>query len=137
MEPVQPEASVVQPGLEIRYVNEFVYAFSGMHNVASSNIEHLNFTTGSGVIVGTISCMGSVDTANAALGGVTAFTIAFNGITVFKIKTDTEHEDMPSVQTVPIMIPPFTLVEVNADSTNSDVGLETSATIAGRVYGVV
>jgi len=133
-EGIPPTASTVVPGLSLNYVGEYAYAYSGMHNVASANVEHLAFTSGSGIIVGTISCMGSVDTANAALGGVTAFTIAFNGVTAFKIKTDTEAEDMPSVQTVPIIIPPFTLVEVNADSNNSDVGLETSVTIAGRVY---
>ena len=132
---VQPNASVASTGLGIRYIGEHCYAYSGMHNVASNNVEHLSFISGSGVIVGTISCMGSVDTANSALGGVTAFTIAYNGVITFKIKTDTEAEDMPSVQTVPIIIPPFTVVEVNADSNNADVGLETSATITGRVYG--
>jgi len=135
MPPVQPSASVSATGLGIRYVEKFVYAFSGMHNVASTNVEHLSFTSGSGVIVGKISCMGSVDTTNPGLGGVTAFTITFNKVITFKIKTDTGAEDMPSVQTVPIIIPPFTLVEVNADSDNSDVGLETSATITGRFYG--
>ena len=135
MAPVQPSASVAATGLGIRYVGDYAYAYSGMHNVAASNVEHLSFTSGSGVIVGKISCMGSVDTTNASLGGVTAFTISYNGVITFKIKTDTENEDMPSVQTVPIIIPPLTLVEVNADSNNADAGLETSATITGRVYG--
>jgi len=132
---IPPTASIVVPGLSLNYVGEYCYAYSGLIQIASTNVEQLNFTTGEGIIVGTISCYGVVDTANAALGATTAFTIAFNGVNAFKIKTDTENERMPSVQTAPIIIPPFTLVEVNADSNNADVGFESSVSIAGRVYG--
>jgi len=111
-----------------------VYAYSGMLQVASQNVIQLSFTTGSGYIDGTISIYGSVDDSNPTLGGSTAFTISFNGIAVFKIKTDTEPEDMPSVQTVPVIIPPYTEVLIEADSSNSDVGLRTAASITGIIY---
>jgi len=135
-EGIPPTASVVVPGLSLNYVAEYAYAYSGMHNVAASNVEHLAFTSGSGIIIGTISCMGSVDLTNPALGGTTMFTITFNGVNAFKVKAETSAGDMPTVQTIPIIIPPFTLVEVNVDSNNAAAGLETSVTIAGRVYDV-
>jgi len=124
--------SGTQKGLS--FILDRVYAYSGLIQVASTDTEQLSFHTGKQVIVGDISCYGSVDDSNPTLGGVTAFTIFFNGVKLFKIKTDTNAEDMPSVQTVPLIIPPLTEVIVNADSDNSDAGLRTAVSIAGRVY---
>ena len=111
-----------------------VYAYSGVVQVSGSNVTQLSFTTGSGYISGHISCYGSTDDTNPALGSVTTFSISFNGSIAFKIKTDTENEDMPSVQTVPIIIPPYTEVLVEADNTNADAGLRTAASITGIIY---
>jgi len=124
--------SGAQKGLS--FVLDRVYAYSGLVQVASTDTEQLSFQSGKQVIVGSISCYGSVDDSNPGLGSITAFTISFNGVKLFKIKTDTENEDMPSVQTVPLIIPPLTKVIVNADNNNADAGLRTAVSIAGRVY---
>ena len=49
---VQPEASVVQTGLGLSYLGEPVYAFSGLLPVSADVTTVLEFTTGSGYIVG-------------------------------------------------------------------------------------
>jgi hypothetical protein len=124
---------VAGAGLELNYVGEYCYAYSGVVQVASTNVKQLDFQTGKGIIQGHISCMGSVDDSNPALGSSTAFTISFNGVIVFKVKCDTENEDMPSVQTIPVVIPPYTGVTVEADNNNADAGLRTGASLTGRV----
>ena len=112
-----------------------VYAFSGVIQVATSNVTQLSFTTGSGYISGHVTCYGSVDDSNPDLGGTTAFTISFNGSIAFKIKTDTlVHRDSDSVRTVPVIIPPYTEVLIEADSGNADAGLRTAASITGIIY---
>ena len=124
---------VAGAGLELNYVGDYCYAYSGAVQVASTNVAQLDFQTGKGIIQGHISCMGSVDDSNPALGSSTAFTISFNGVIVFKVKCDTENEDMPSVQTIPVVIPPYTGVTVEADNNNADAGLRTGASLTGRV----
>ena len=41
---------------------------------------------------------------------------------------------MPSVQTIPVVIPPYTNVTIEADNNNADSGLRTGALLTGRVY---
>jgi len=116
--------------------NQNCYAYSGVVQVASTNVMQLDFKTNQETIVGHLSVYGSVDDSNSALGSSTAFTVSFNGVIMFKIKCDTESEDMPSVQTVPVLIPPYTEVTVEADNNNADAGLRTAASLTGRVYGM-
>jgi len=125
---------VAGAGLELNYVGNHAYAYSGVIQTATANVTQLDFQTGKGIIVGDISVYGCVDDSNPDLGGTTAFTISFNGVIIFKIKSDTlVHRDSESVKTVPVIIPPYTSVTIQADSSNSDAGLRTAASLTGRV----
>ena len=52
MDPVQPEASVVQTGLGIRYVQDWAYAYSGVVQANGADKTALDFISGTGLIVG-------------------------------------------------------------------------------------
>jgi len=136
MEPVvQPEASVVQTGLGISYLSDRVYAYSGLHQIASSDVLHLNFTTGSGFIVGNFICSGAVLPGTLASGTVSVFKINFNDLGIVVVKVDTDTEDMPTLLECPLVIPPLTKITVNVESGASTGNMKTSIQLIGRVYG--
>ena len=47
-------ASIASTGLGIRYIGEHAYAYSGVNLLTNSETSYLDFTTGSGYIVGKI-----------------------------------------------------------------------------------
>ena len=137
MDPVQPEASVVQTGLGIRYVGEHGYAFSGALQASGSDQTLFEFSTGTGVFVGSITCVGAVanNGTGIASGAYSAFTLTFNGLDVARFKTSTAgtSPDNEAHQTYPIIIPPLTQVKLIVFSSGTDG--KTTAIITGRVYG--
>lgn len=137
MEPVQPEASVVATGLGIRYIGEHCYAYSGAVGSSNTAFTLLQFSTGSGYSVGELTFTGGVEFLSGGLanGLVTAYQLLFNDLPIAIYKCDTNEEDMPSNITVPIIIPPFTKVEINTVSNVSDSADLVSASLTARVYG--
>lgn len=131
MEPVQPEASVVATGLGIKYIGQHCYAYSSAAALTpgEGEVTRLSFTTGSGYIVGELNALNG-DTS----GDTWAMSVYMNGTLIMDDKTNNAaggHSDTYNV--VPILIPPFTFVEVKllvaADSDSI------SAQLVGRVYG--
>jgi hypothetical protein len=135
MDPVQPEASVVQTGLGIRYIGDYVYAYSGAYGAETAASTKLEFTTGSGVIAGVFQLNTPVSTGT----GIQASTaqVLFNDEVVARIKTlgSTSNQGFSSSQTQDLIIPPFTKVEVIVTSTDDQAGQLGSVVITGRVYG--
>jgi len=138
MEPVQPEASVVQTGLGIKYIGtapQYCYAYSDMHQVTTGDVLHLDFTTGSGFIHAMFTGVGAVLPATPSAGSNTVYTIKLNDLTVATLPVETLQEDMPAYAPWPFIIPPFTHIVISALATHSDAGMKTSCQITGRVYG--
>lgn len=138
MAPIQPSASVAATGLGIRYIGEspmYAYAYSEMKQVASSDVLHLDFTTGSGFINATFTAVAAVLPGTLSDGVASMFKIEFNGLTIATVKVDSLQEDMPTVMILPLIIPPLTLVEINCESEGSTSNMKTSCQITGRVYG--
>ena len=77
---------------------------------------------------------GAVDTANLGLGDISGCTISFNGTNLFTVKMDTENEDMPNPMVFPLMIPPYTEVEVNVITDANTADHLTAVNLAGRIY---
>ena len=127
MDPVQPEASVAQTGLGIRYIGEHAYALSGIERDAGTggaNTTLLNFTSGAGYIRGTL------DFSNTSSGGQDVyFQLLFNEIEVIDLKEG-------SASLVPfkfnILIPPKTQVVAQWGSAGTFDG---NCFLVGRVYG--
>jgi len=136
MDPVQPEASIVQVGLGVRYVGQYAYAYSGLvANSGAAVYEGISFRTGSGIIVGEIRSFGWIDDTNITQGKDLLSRIKFNGLTIGLIKTEPAAADMPSYGRFKVVIPPLTLVEVELQSFESDANTYAGATLTGRVYG--
>ena len=135
---IQPSASIASPGLGLRYIGkEHCYAFTGA--VAASNTEQtvLDFTTGSGFIVATLTMTAPVKMTAAGItdGAYRGYNLAFNSQTVFRAKLETDNEDMPSLLEAQILIPPFTAVVLTCVDHANKADYLGTANITGRVYG--
>ena len=128
-------ASIASPGLGIRYIGNYVYAYSGTYGAAQAASTKLDFTSGSGVIIGVFQLNTPVSTGT----GIQASTaqIFFNDEKIALIKTlgSTSNQGFSSSQTQELIIPSFTKVEVIVTSTDDQAGQLGSVVITGRVYG--
>jgi len=126
MEIVQPEASVVQTGLGIRYVGDWAYAYSGIF-ASEAPSTYLDFTTGSGLIVAKFNLLYSTDAGDNA-----EYTIKLNDIDIFSAFATSATTPPMGLNPVRIILPPFTKVE-GIGSVGNDRTL--GFLMTGRVYG--
>jgi len=134
MAPVQPSASVVATGTGIRYIGTdptYCYSYSGKVSSAGPPTTILGpFTTGSGFIRAEVHF-----SYTAAGGGLTGddyeWIIYLNDIIIQSLVTTSQADHRPR----PIIIPPFTKVEIKSDNKSQDVAHDCYAVLTGRVYG--
>ena len=124
-------------GLELNYIGDHCYAYSGKFSSSTTTQTMINFNTGSGTIIARIQCNGATADINSSTvgnGATTTFTIKVNGIIVARIKTDTSTEDMPTTAENELILPPYTNLTVAAIGTENDDNLTPTINIIGRVY---
>jgi hypothetical protein len=131
----QDTASV---GLNLNVIGNYAYAYSGniTTDQASSELTMISFTTGNFLFVGTWTVCGTVPNKGGGVsgsGGLDQFHLSLNGITVQGLRTETNEEDMPSSDTIPIIIPPFTEVIITAISAKNDASWSFSTALHGSV----
>ena len=135
-EGIPPTASVVLPGLSLNYAGDFVYAFGGLIQINDSAVTHLSFTSGTGIISAKISMTGAVKASDINNGEAVLFICYLNDSAVFNVKLNPKLEGLPGETIMPIIIPPFTKVEVQATSVSTAADYVCSCVLAGRVYDV-
>jgi len=128
MAPVQPEASVVQIGLGIRYVGEYCYAYSGALVLETDFIDYLNFTSGSGVIVGKIQ----INADWSGIAGNTLYNEIYLNEELAIFERDTGNDYVPGAPVIHFIIPPFTKFQLQMKAAAATYA---SASFTGRVYG--
>ena len=134
-EGIPPTASTVVPGLSLNYVGSHSFAYSGAVQAATSNQTLFEFSTGTKLFVGKITCVGAIanNGTGVASGTYSAFTLTFNGLDVARFKTSTSgtSPDNEAHQTYPIIIPPYTEVKLVVFSAGTDG--QTTAIMVGKV----
>jgi len=135
MEPVQPEASVVQTGLGIRYIGNWAYAYSGLWASSTTESIELDFTTGSGIIVGTVQLNNPVDDDAPGSANVSTANIKFNGVSIAIISGSSTDNGTNRSVIQKVIIPPLTNVVVTVDSNGNESDRFGSLLLTGRVYG--
>ena len=120
-------------GSSINYIGDHAYATSGAFATSQTAQTMLSFTTGGHYIVGEFHFNSEIDFATIS-GGYSAYQIEFNGEVVSATKCGSASDDQQAYAQIKVLIPPYTLVVVKADSTN-DAGDHTlTALFTGRVY---
>jgi len=131
---MQPNASVAATGLGIRYIGKHCYAYSGRLEATTAGQTGLDFTTGSGFIVGEIQCNAYLQYDNVSLRQG-AFKISFNDLPISELTASDANEDMPASVTQKVLIPPLTKVTVETTASSDDSDNYATLTLIGRVYG--
>jgi len=132
-EGIPPTASVASVGPGIRFIGNYVYAYSGVINASSSSAADtgmLDFTSGIGLIMGTIAFQTTEVASNAIY-----LEVLFNGSTIIDGAWDNSGSGQATANTpIDIVIPPETRVEVKWGITGG-TGADATVQIIGRVYG--
>ena len=126
-------ASTASPGLGIRYIADRCFAYSGLHPAAQAPVTILDFTTGSGLIVGEFELHGFVDDDAPGSRSSATAKISFNGEGIAIISTVAYRS--PMFDQLKVIIPPFTIVSVSLDGETDSPDMYGSVTLTGRVYG--
>jgi len=124
-------------GLNLNIIGDHAYANSGALQINTSNVTHLDFTTGGTYLVGTLFFSGGIKMADISGGTANGAQISFNDEVIAIVKNDTQSEDQPTENIIPIIIPPYTNVKVEVITTGTTAGYLTSVLITGRIYGKI
>ena len=127
-------ATFLAPSKGLSITGSHCYAFSGAVAASGSEQTLLDFTTGNGYIVATLTLTAPIRYAAITGGYIRGWELKFNGQTVGMYKADTDAEDMPTMLEAQILIPPVTAVILTCtDNAGSSLYLGT-ANLTGRVY---
>jgi hypothetical protein len=124
---------VASTGLELNYVGDRCFAYSGTFNVNTTAFTMLNFTTGSKTIKGKFYGYGPVkfdsDINTGKFGG---FQCSLNGNVVAIMKSDTGQHDMGQVLEFECILPPYTNVEVQGLASATTAGFLMEVNFTGQ-----
>jgi len=119
---------VAAAGLDLNYIGEHCYAYSGKHKPVD-DASFLNFTTGSGYIVGRFEM--NADFKGGG-GNDYAVTIKFNGITII-FEQDIANNWLAGDNQYEVIIPPYTNVEGTLNDGGGSGG-NMNLNFTGKVY---
>jgi len=124
--------SFTGPSLGLEIMGDHCYAYTGAVASTTSLDTVLSFTTGNFYTDALFQLSAAVDLSGLGTGTTTGFQIQFNGSTVFLTKSDSDAEDMTPMVPVQMIIPPYTEVTLDIDSTS--VTGSTTQCMVGRIY---
>ena len=131
---VQPEASTASTGKGIRYVQNYAYAYSGVVSVSNTETDLLNFTSGSGLIVGEWFAHFNQLTGDPVATEDFRFILYLNNLQIAMMETsDSQGSSRNTIRN--IIIPPFTSVQITARNYTGAITEPIGAVLTGRVYG--
>ena len=128
-------ATFLAPSKGLSITGSHCYAFSGAVQSKTSTQTLLDFTSGSGYIVATLTMTAPVNMTIPANGFIRVFQLNFNSQTVGLYKLESDIEDMPTMTEAQILIPPFTAVVLTCVDSATSAAYYGTANITGRVYG--
>jgi len=121
-------------GTGLNYIGNHAYAQSGPFAKDTNSHVMLEFTMSGSYFDGFISFHGTTDASTPANGNINAFTVMFNGSAVMLVKTDSSDENSPHSLNVPLLIPPYTIVQVLGQDYSGGSTGDTTVTMTGRIY---
>jgi len=123
-------------GLGLSIYGDRCAAYSGTLPSYNSVKTALEYTTGKGFIIGSFEFMGGINfvAGNLGDGAIAAFQVSFNGVVIAIIKVDMSLEDMPTKETLEVLIPPLTAVKVENLASATGTSELMTITFTGRIY---
>ena len=126
--------SFTGPAEALEIVGDFAYAYSGSFPASTTAATRLSFTTGNYLFVGEIRQAGMINTTSPVDGRISVVTVKMNNSIILLSKTEGAEEDMPSSDVAPIIIPPYTKIEVIQDASDDESAVLGTISMTGRIY---
>jgi len=119
-------------GFTLSYIGDHVYGLSGAVDCTNANETLMDFrTSDNSYIVANIQ-FGTSSTS----GDDFLYSVSFNGVVIMSQATD--HTYRPNFgQPLKLVIPPGTVVQLNADNQTASTARTIFATLTGRIVGKV
>jgi len=95
-------------GPDLNYIENRVFAYSGLKAATTSLKTYLSFQTGSKAIVGVLQVNSPVDDDDPTVGVSSASEISVNSVKIALLKTDSQEEDKNSSERIKVVLPPYT-----------------------------
>lgn len=116
-------------GSSINYIGQHAYAYSGVINVNNVETIMLMFTTGNQYIVG------EVQFNTSSIGGDDyLYKIKLNGEVIQEYVTIDQADRARPDSNIPILLPPYSKVELTAQNVTDTSGNDQIVGLVGRVY---
>ena len=132
--PVGVSNSFTGPAEALEIIGDHIYAYSGEFGASTSSQTLISATTGNYYAVVELTVCGPVEYATPADGRVTNFRVQFNGTTLFTVAASTSLQNSEIHGLIPMIIPPYTEVKIEGDSSANDSQFKFSCIITGRIY---
>jgi len=128
--------TITGPGIQYTQDNLRCFAYSGFLSTSTATQTLLSFQTDSGYILATVNPIGPIEYADPAGGRKANYQMNFNGVGVWLAHTDPQHSGTASTRSPPadIIIPPFTVVTITVDCSDTDADTKVGIILTGRVY---
>ena len=121
----------------INLVGDFAYATT-TQGVSTSPQTMVEYTSGNYLFVGELYVSAGNHLVTADAGSSSSFRVKFNDIFVALARCESDLESSergtPAQTIIPLIIPPYTDVNISVDSDQDDGDKLTSLFLAGRIY---
>tara|TARA_Y100001963_G_scaffold99544_1_gene137003 strand:- start:225 stop:653 length:429 start_codon:yes stop_codon:yes gene_type:complete len=121
-------------GTNLNYIGEHAYALSGAIAATTTLETALQFTTGTSYMVGTLNFNGYADDDDPANRNAGNCLVSFDSQIVMLLNTGSSAQDMPTEVATKILIPPYTNVLIQVESSADSADQYATVSIVGRVY---
>jgi len=121
-------------GLHLNVLGNHAYGYSGGLAASTSSQTALSFTTGNEVIVGEMQYNVPVRFVLDGQGKSGVCEIKMNGVLIANLSGDNSSRDSPTTETMKIVIPPYTVVEINVVSGTDSADHLCSVSLVGKIY---
>jgi len=124
------------PGQALELVGDHCYAYNTA-TITTTPTVIMQFTTGNYYAITDISLYAGVSfasTGNLVSGAISGLKVSLNDSIIGFIKSDSEHEDMPFPSIFKVLIPSYTVVELEVMSATTSADYLLAVGITGRIY---
>jgi hypothetical protein len=125
---------VAGAGLELNYIGNHCYAFSGEFGTSGVSQTTLEFTTGKEYIIFKAYFTGPLKFSDPNTGREANWQVSLNGIIIANIHTDTTEADITAQGELEFLVPPFTNVLIELDGNDTDAAYTSCVVLTGTVY---
>jgi len=128
---VQPEASVVQTGQSIRYLDNYAWCYTGGVAVGNSHTTVLETRTASGLLVAEVLLTYVFVGANDGM----EWQIYLNDVLMAGAKDAAPATYTEFNNPLKLILAPFTKLEITAKNSSGPTERDMGVVLTGRVYG--